>query len=46
MFPEQLNGRAAMMGLMTAAATEGITGQGIVGQLESVVKVIEGVLPF
>lgn len=46
MFSEQLNGRAAMMGFVIAIATEALTGQGIIGQLESVVKTVENVLPF
>lgn len=46
MFSEQLNGRAAMMGFVIAIATEAMTGQGILGQLESVVKTVENVLPF
>lgn len=45
-FSEQLNGRAAMMGFVLAVVTEAITGQGIVGQVGSVVKIFEGVGPF
>ena len=46
LFSEQLNGRAAMMGFVLAVATEAITGQGIVGQLNSFAKVFELVTPF
>lgn len=45
-FSETLNGRAAMVGFFLAVATEALTGQGIVGQLSSVVKIAERVLPF
>lgn len=40
-FSEQLNGRAAMVGFFLAVATEAITGQGIVGQLSSIVSNVE-----
>lgn len=46
MFSEQLNGRAAMMGFILAVATEALTGQGIVGQIGSIAKAIEGSSPF
>ena len=40
-FSEQLNGRAAMMGFLLAIVTEAITGQGIVGQMSSIVTNVE-----
>lgn len=45
-FSENLNGRAAMVGFVLAVVTEAITGQGIVGQIESVAKIFEVVSPF
>lgn len=39
-FSETLNGRAAMLGFTLALVTEAITGKGIVGQLASVVDVV------
>lgn len=45
-FSENLNGRAAMMGFVLAVVTEAITGQGIVGQVESLGKLFDVVSPF
>lgn len=45
-YAENLNGRAAMIGFLLAVVTEAITGEGIVGQLYSVVKNAETLSPF
>lgn len=45
-FSEQLNGRAAMLGFVLAVVTEALTGKGMVGQLNSLAKVLELVTPL
>lgn len=45
-FSEKLNGRAAMLGFILAVTTEAITGQGIVGQVSSLLNVFENVGQF
>ncbi len=39
---EQLNGRVAMLGFLAAVVGEGLTGQGIVGQLGLMLRWILG----
>lgn len=39
---EQLNGRAAMLGFLAAVLGEALTGQGVVGQLQVVLRWLLG----
>lgn len=44
LFSEQLNGRVAMLGFVLAVVTEMITGQGIVGQISSIISNAENII--